>query len=190
MPKKKKHRDYLPKKETNLDSLKALLSDGADTPWGAAREARSLFFVIVQHHGEAVAKKMFTNIAATWNTKTEQARQRGYKILKRYDDMPEPNVMELARQLSEDGLGTVATVDHRIRELLRKRKKAIAEGTWCGPGNDPFEGGGETVLKSDQTGDEPTEAEWEAALAIMKTKRRRGHSPVSRRRQKTVDFKI
>jgi hypothetical protein len=43
---------------------------------------------------------------------------------------PEPNVMQLARNLAAEGLGTEATVDHRIRELVRKRKRALADGTW------------------------------------------------------------
>lgn len=106
--------------------------EGPETLRGANRVAREVFIAIRKHHGEDEARRIFETLAKGI-TKADERRMEREVILERYDQMSEPNVMELARQLEEEGYGTAATVDHRIRELLRMRKAAIAEGTWDGP---------------------------------------------------------
>ena len=143
--------------------------EGPETLRGADRVARQLFSAIMRHHGEIEARRIFETIAKGM-TKTDEARMKRNEILERYDRMPRPNVMELARQLEQEGLGTMATIDHRIRELLRKRKAAIAQGTWDGP---PWHWPDyeALILESNRPADELTEAECDAALAILNTKR-------------------
>lgn len=101
---------------------------------------------IEKHHGEAEARCILTERGRE-PTKTEIAERKAFRLLDHYDSMqPEPNVMELARQLAEEnktlpieeqltprGSTTEATIAQYIRDLRRRQKAAIAEGTWDGP---------------------------------------------------------
>jgi hypothetical protein len=141
--------------------------DGPETLRGAERVAKELFRAIEKHHGQEEARRIF-KIVAEGITKTDERRMERDAILERFDQMSDPNVMELARQLEAEGYGTQATIDHRIRELLRKRKTGIAEGTWTGP---PIQWG-DMIAKAPTAGaDEPTDAECRAALQALKTKK-------------------
>jgi hypothetical protein len=117
-----------------------------ETIEGAERHALRLFLEIEKHHGEDAARRIFTERGRE-PTKTEIAERKAFQLLDRYDNMqPEPNVMELARQLVEEsntlpieeqltprGSTTEATIVQYIRDLRRRRKAAIAAGTWVGP---------------------------------------------------------
>jgi hypothetical protein len=117
-----------------------------ETVVGAERLALRLFLDIERHHGEDEARRIF----ARWGkepTKNEIAEAKTFKVLDRYDNMlPEPNVMALARELAAENISlppadqitargstTAATIEHHIRDLLRRRKAAVAAGTWQGP---------------------------------------------------------
>jgi hypothetical protein len=117
-----------------------------ETIEGAERHALRLFLEIEKHHGEDEARRIFTERGRE-PTKTEIAERKAFQVLDRYDDMlPAPNVMKLARelvcenktlspeeQLTPRGSTTEATIVQYINDWRRKRKAAIAAGTWAGP---------------------------------------------------------
>jgi hypothetical protein len=111
--------------------------EGLETLEAAKKRAYVLYRDIVMLHGAEEANKIFKGLADRGGmskmTKADLAKSDSEMILMILDDMPKPNVMELARQLADDGWGTVTTVDHRIREARRKRKADISKGTWDGP---------------------------------------------------------
>jgi hypothetical protein len=127
------------------ENLLKLFAGPIESIEGAERHALRLYLEIEKHHGEQEARRIFTNRGRK-PTKKEVAERKRFKILERYDFMPEPNVMELARQLEVEsktlppdeqitprGSKTQATIDHHIRSLLKRRKEEIAAGTWEGP---------------------------------------------------------
>jgi hypothetical protein len=128
------------------ENLRKLFHPQIETIDGAERHALRLFLEIERHHGEAEARRIFTERGRE-PAKTEIAEWKIFQLLDRYDNMkPEPNVMELARQLDCEsrtlppeeqllprGGTTVSTIDHYIREQIRRRKAKITDGTWDGP---------------------------------------------------------
>ena len=110
------------------NKIKVNLAD----PWiaGAFYHAGQLFGSIAEKHGYAIAREIFQFHAKP--DEAAEAEWRNWQILHRYDLLPgdPPNIMDLVRQLSDEGLGTIATVEHRVRDLIRKRKRAMADGTW------------------------------------------------------------
>jgi len=127
------------------ENLLKLFAGKIETIAGAERRALVLYLEIEKHHGEEEARRIFAKRGKK-PTKTENAERKTWKVLQRFDAMPAPNVMELARQLALEsktlpvdeqitprGSTSEATIDHHIRDLLRKRKARIADGTWNGP---------------------------------------------------------
>jgi hypothetical protein len=115
------------------------------TAHGARLRILRLFYEIEDHHGTDETRRLFAERTKK-PSKRELAERKEHLLLQRFDAMPVPNVMELARdivaenktlppdeQLTPRGSTSEATITHYIRELLRKRKAAIADGTWAGP---------------------------------------------------------
>jgi hypothetical protein len=100
---------------------------------GAAVLAFSLFNAIAAEHGEEVAKEIFdtTGFCVRRLPKSEQAEMKGWLILARLDSMKSKNVALLARALRAEGFGTMeSSVEKYIRELVQKRKRLMADGSW------------------------------------------------------------
>jgi hypothetical protein len=113
------------------------LSD--DWDWGALadqsekfeREIQDLIDRMVQRVGPAETRKIFEKSAKAITKAKIAERKNSSKILERYDHML--NASALARQLAKEGGGTTETALQRINDWRRKRKAAIAKGTWDGP---------------------------------------------------------
>ncbi|MCA1514543.1 hypothetical protein N2605_16305 [Bradyrhizobium yuanmingense] len=128
----------------NLKKL-FLQSNPTTTKTGAAMRVSFLFHEIEEAHGLDVARAMFEKWAKP-TTQNELNKLKGWRLIERYDDMLEPNVRELARQIEAENAKlpddeqltprrkpSRETIEAYIRELLRERRKAIEAGTWDGP---------------------------------------------------------
>jgi hypothetical protein len=126
-------------------NLLKLFSGEINTTRGARLRILRLFYEIEDHHGTDETRRLFAERAKP-PTKRELAERKEHALLSRYDRMPVPNVMQLARevaaenkalpadeQLTPRGSTSEATITCYIRGLLKERKQAIAEGTWSGP---------------------------------------------------------
>jgi hypothetical protein len=127
-------------KETKEYKFKEPYELFGDWDWGALadqsekfkREIADLIEKMMQWVGPTETRKILINFAKAI-TKAEIAeRKNSSKILERYDHVLNASV--LARQLAkEGGWGTKETALQRINAWRRKRKAAIAKGSWDGP---------------------------------------------------------
>ncbi|MGJ4908857.1 hypothetical protein [Bradyrhizobium sp. HKCCYLS2033] len=117
---------------------------------GAAIRVMKLFAEIERAHGTEEARRMFEQWAKK-PTKNEIIKLKGWRLIERYDHMSEPNVRALARQVATENAAlpeheqltprfrpSVQTIESYLRELLRERRNGMQDGTWDGPGADPF----------------------------------------------------
>lgn len=115
------------------------------TKTGAAARVSFLFSEIEEAHGLDEARRMFAEWA-TSPTASEINKLKGWRLIERYDDMLEPNVRELARQVEADNAKlsddeqltprrkpSRETIEAYLRGLLRDRREAMAADTWDGP---------------------------------------------------------
>jgi hypothetical protein len=121
-----------------------LYVDGCESIRGCKHVARQLFTLIKTRHGERTTRQIF----AMWGTAPTDRRLgllKNMSLLDRLDVMPEPNVMELARQLAaeneslprEEQRGPGSTnpkaLDKQIRRIRDFRAAHMERGTWLGP---------------------------------------------------------
>jgi hypothetical protein len=126
---------------------------------GAATRVMKLFWEVEKHHGTDEARRIFERWARH-PTQAEINKLKGWKLIERYDDMDDQNVRELARQIEAANAKlpndqqltprprpTRETIEAYLRELLRQRRDGIKDGTWDGPGHDPFASARAMLLK-------------------------------------------
>jgi hypothetical protein len=127
------------------DQSMLLWLTSVETIRAATERVEWMYSHIEKHHGAEAASKIFLTFGKKLS-KTRLNRLKNMNLYWLFDQMEDPNVAALAREVFEKNAErsrndqltprpnpSVPTLEKHLRELIKKRDEAERAGTWKGP---------------------------------------------------------